>query len=207
MSGHVGQANELTRKIASAVGANPVITTATDVEEKFSADGFISSVGLQPESKELIKVINSAILRGEEIFLTAGETRLNLLPQRLIAGIGCRRGTSAEEISLAVESACKKINQPVERINLLASVALKKDECGLLNFAVQKNLEIKFFSIEELAKKISEYKLEESDFVKKNIGIGNVCEAAALCCVKAGRFALTKTKFEKVTISLLWEKF
>ena len=132
---------------------------------------------------------------------------MNLLPQRLIAGIGCRRGTSAEEISLAVESACKKINQPVERINLLASVALKKDECGLLNFAVQKNLEIKFFSIEELAKKISEYKLEESDFVKKNIGIGNVCEAAALCCVKAGRFALTKTKFEKVTISLLWEKF
>ena len=40
------------------------------------------------------------------------------------------------------------------------------------------------------------------------IGIGNVCEAAAYCCAgeRGGRLALRKTKFEKVTVALLWEK-
>ena len=206
LSGHVGGGNFLTASIAEKISANPVITTATDVEEKFSADAFASQLGLTPAPKSAIKIINSAILRGEEIFLTAGDAKLNLLPQNLICGIGCKRGTSAEKISDAISSACKKISQPVERIKFFASVDLKADEVGLLEFARQLGREIKFFSVEELAKKIAEYKLQESDFVKKNIGAGNVCEAAALCCVERGKFALTKTKFDGVTVALLWEK-
>ena len=206
LSGHVGGGNFLTASIAEKISANPVITTATDVEEKFSADAFASQLGLTPAPKSAIKIINSAILRGEEIFLTAGDAKLNLIPQNLICGIGCKRGTSTEKISDAVSSACKKISQPVERIKFFASVDLKADEVGLLEFAKQLGREIKFFSVAELAKKIAEYKLQESDFVKKNIGAGNVCEAAALCCVERGKFALTKTKFDGVTVALLWEK-
>ena len=209
LSGHVGGGNFLTAEIAKKISANPVITTATDVEEKFSADAFASQLGLIPAPKSAIKIINSAILRGEEIFLTAGNAKLNLIPQTLICGIGCKRGTQAEKILSAVEESCKKISQPVERIKFFASVDLKSDEVGLLEFAKQLGNEIKFFSVEELQKKIAEYKLQESDFVKKNIGAGNVCEAAALCCVERGKFALTKTKFEGVTVALLWtqEKF
>ena len=206
LSGHVGGGNFLTASIAEKISANPVITTATDVEEKFSADAFASQLGLTPAPKSVIKIINSAILRGEEIFLTAGDAKLNLIPQNLICGIDCKRGTSTEKISDAVSSACKKISQPVERIKFFASVDLKADEVGLLEFARQLGKEIKFFSVAELAKKIAEYKLQESDFVKKNIGAGNVCEAAALCCVERGKFALTKTKFDGVTVALLWEK-
>ena len=206
LSGHVGGANFLTAEIARSIGANPVITTATDVEEKFSADGFASRLGLKPAPKSAIKIINSAILRGEEIFLTAGQTRLNLIPQKLIAGIGCKRGTSAEKILSAIEAACKEISQPVERIEILASVDLKSDEVGLLEFAKMLGREIKFFSVEELQRKVAEYKLQESEFVKKIIGVGNVCEAAALCCVESGRFALPKKSFEGVTVALLWEK-
>ena len=65
--------------------------------------------------------------------------------------------------------------------------------------------EIKFFTAAELSKKILEYKLDESDFVKKNIGVGNVCEAAALCSVNRAKFALPKTKFDEVTIALICE--
>jgi len=206
LSGHVGGANFLTVEVAKAIGANPVITTATDVEEKFSADTLAGKLGLTPAPKSAIKIINSAILRGEEIFLTAGEVRLNLTPQKLIAGIGCKRGTSAEKILSAIEAACKEIFQPVERIQILASVDLKSDEVGLLEVARRLGREIKFFSVEQLQEKVAEYKLQESDFVKKNIGVGNVCEAAALCCVKSGRFALPKKSFEGVTVALLWEK-
>lgn len=206
LSGHVGGGNFLTAEIARAINANPVITTATDVEEKFSADSFCNQLGLKPEPKEMIKKINSAILRGEEVVLTAGDFKLNLLPKNLIAGIGCRRGVSEEKIFAALRSACEKISQPIERIKILASVDKKSDEVGLVNFAKNFGRAIKFFSVDELQKKILEYKLEESEFVKKNIGAGNVCEAAALCCVERGKFALTKTKFfGEVTVALLWE--
>lgn len=205
LSGHVGGGNFLTAKIAEKISANPVITTATDVEEKFSADGLASQLGLKPSPKDAIKIINSAILRGEDIFLSAGNVKLNLNPCNLICGIGCKRGTPAEKIFKAVSTACKIIFQPVERIKIFASVDLKSDEVGLLDFAKKIQREIKFFSVDELQKKITEYKLQESDFVKKIVGVGNVCEAAALCCVERGKFALTKKSFDGVTVALLFE--
>ena len=206
LSGHVGRANELTVEIAKAIEANPVITTATDVEGKLSVDAIVSKFGLVPEPKEAIKAINAAILRGEEIFVTAGDVRLNLIPQNLIAGVGCRRGTSSLKIFEAIERACAMIHQPIERVKLLASVDAKRDEVGLTSLAEAMGLEIKFFSASELQKKIDEYKLEESKFVTRSVGVGNVCEAAALCCVEGARFALPKTPFKGVTVALLWEK-
>ena len=206
LSGHVGRANELTVEIAKAIEANPVITTATDVEGKLSVDAIVSKFGLVPEPKEAIKAINAAILRGEEIFVTAGDVRLNLIPQNLIAGVGCRRGTSSLKIFEAIERACAMIHQPIERVKLLASVDAKRDEVGLTSLAEAMGLEIKFFSTTELQKKIDEYKLEESKFVTRSVGVGNVCEAAALCCVEGARFALPKTPFKGVTVALLWEK-
>jgi len=206
LSGHVGRANELTAEIAKAIDANPVITTATDVAGKFSVDAVASKLGLVPEPKEAIKIINAAILRGEEVFVTAGDVRLNLIPQNLIAGVGCRRGTSSLKIFEALQRACAMIHQPIERVKLLASVDVKKDEVGLVSLAEVMGLEIKFFSATELQKKIDEFKLEESKFVTRSVGVGNVCEAAALCCVENARFALSKTAFKGVTVALLWEK-
>ena len=205
LSGHVGGANDLTLKISAQIDANPVITTATDVEGKISADNFTARLGLLPEPKDAIKAINTAILRGEEIFITAGDVRLNLTPRNLICGIGRRRGTSAEKISRAVTDACRMINQPVERIKIFATVDVKRDEKGLVDFAQKLNREIKFFTAAELEEKILAYKLDESPFVKKIIGVGNVCEAAALCVADA-KFALPKTKFDEVTVALAWEK-
>ncbi len=206
LSGHVGGANDLAREIASAINANPVITTATDVENKIAGDSFISRLGLKPEPKDAIKAINTAILRDEPVYLVAGDVRLNLTAQKLIAGIGCKRGTTADEISCAVDEACDRIGQSVARISVIASVDIKSDEVGLLEFAGRLGREIRFFSVEELAKKIAEYKLSESAFVKATLGVGNVCEAAALCCVESARFALPKTIFNGVTVALIWEK-
>lgn len=206
LSGHVGRANELTIEIATAINANPVITTATDIEGRFSVDAVSSRLGLVPEPKEAIKAINAAILRGEDVFVTAGDVRLNLIPQNLIAGVGCRRGTSSLKIFEAIQRACAMIHQPIERVKLLASVDVKKDEVGLVSLAEVMGLEMKFFSPLELQKKIDEYQLDESKFVSRSVGVGNVCEAAALCCVDEARFALPKTTFKGVTVALLWEK-
>jgi len=206
LSGHVGGANALTLEIAEIIKAEPVITTATDVSNKFAMDSFAYQLGLKPEPKETIKIINSAILNGEPVFVTAGDKVLNLTPLKLIAGIGCKRNTSKELIKNAVDEACKKIGQSADRISLIASVDIKSDEIGLIEFAESIGKDIKFFDVETLRNTIKRYNLSESEFVKKAVGVGNICESAALSCVENGKFALTKKKFNNVTVALIWEK-
>lgn len=206
LSGHVGGANELTQRIASIVGGEAIITTATDVEHLPAADSFASAFGLVPFPKEAIKAVNRAVLDGKKIFVSAGDATFELVPQKLILGLGCRRGIECAAIEAAVEEACRRIDQPIERISSIASVDVKKDERGLLEYARSIGREIKFFDVETLRRTIEKYRLEESAFVKEKIGVGNVCEAAALSSVERGRFALTKTKFDGVTVALIWER-
>ena len=67
LSGHVGGANVLAEKIASAVGAVPVITTATDVGGKFSPDSFAKANGLHVLEPELAKTVAVAAVNGEPV--------------------------------------------------------------------------------------------------------------------------------------------
>ncbi|MCI6100722.1 MAG: cobalamin biosynthesis protein [Selenomonas sp.] len=261
LSGHVGGANALTRQLAAALGSDPVITTATDVEGKVAPDAIAGRLGLVPEPHRAILSVNRAVLEGAqircliddalpladfyqeqlealgyEVFFRGvgilpkeGETRpvvevvitlhpeefpahkksggLFLRPERLVAGVGCRRGTSWEEIRAALSDACGRIGVPIEGVSCLASTAFKRDEIGLLTLADAYGIPIHFFENEALAEVIKTYGLRESDFVKKTIGIGNVAESAALR--EAGphsRIALGKTKYEKVTVALVWQR-
>ena len=59
LSGHVGGANELARRIADGLGAVPVITTATDVNGKFAVDLFAAAYHMKiMDRKEAKKYIN-----------------------------------------------------------------------------------------------------------------------------------------------------
>jgi len=67
LSGHLGGANELAQKIASIIGANPVITTATDVNKVPAIDVLAREKSLFIENPEAIKTVNMALLKGEKI--------------------------------------------------------------------------------------------------------------------------------------------
>ena len=249
LSGHVGGANALTRRLSAAIGADSVITTATDVAGLIAPDALAAELGLRPAPKAMIETINSALLAGDAIGYTieaglshevfyreqlaqrgiavqgaeeappcalrvvlGSEARgaagtLYLVPRRLIAGLGCRRSTTAEEIQAALFAACRRIDVPVSRVDALASTTAKEEEQGLLAAARSLAREIHFYGNAPMQEQIERHDLMESSFVRQTIGIGNVCEAAALCCAGArgGRFALCKTKFEKVTVALVWE--
>ncbi len=69
LSGHIGKANELTKKIAKISGANPVITTATDVNNKIAIDIIASQNGLFIENPDYIKKINMAFLLEKPVWL------------------------------------------------------------------------------------------------------------------------------------------
>jgi len=67
LSGHIGGANELTRKLCAAVGADPVITTATDVTGFLAPDAIAARLALRPTPKSAIQVLNTALLEGKEL--------------------------------------------------------------------------------------------------------------------------------------------
>jgi len=67
LSGHMGGANDLAKKLADAVGAKVVLTTATDVEKKFSVDTFAKRNGFRISNREAIKTVSSKVLRDQKI--------------------------------------------------------------------------------------------------------------------------------------------
>ena len=67
LSGHIGEANYLTKLIAKVIGAMPVITTATDSGGKFSPDMFAVENGLHICEIDLAKEIAARIVDGKKI--------------------------------------------------------------------------------------------------------------------------------------------
>ena len=70
LSGHVGGANELAFSIAKKIGAESVITTATDINNKFAIDLFAKKNGLTIVNKEGIARVSSKALAGKSIIIS-----------------------------------------------------------------------------------------------------------------------------------------
>ncbi len=71
LSGHAGGGNLWCKKIAEIAGAEPVITTATDVNGKFAVDVFALENQFHIESPSLAKEVSARILWGETIPMAA----------------------------------------------------------------------------------------------------------------------------------------
>ena len=70
LAGHMGGANELAQYLAKLTGAEPVITTATDLNEKFAVDLFAKRNYLAIGNKEGIVKVSSKALAGKEITIS-----------------------------------------------------------------------------------------------------------------------------------------
>jgi cobalt-precorrin 5A hydrolase len=69
ISGHIGGANRLAMRVADVLGAAPVITTATDINQKPAIDVLAVDLGLAIENPERIKAVNMALLTDDPILL------------------------------------------------------------------------------------------------------------------------------------------
>ena len=69
LSGHLGGANDWTRKIAAFLHAEPVITTATDLQGQLAFDEVAKNNHLAIENISVLKQISGALLNGKSIWL------------------------------------------------------------------------------------------------------------------------------------------
>ena len=72
LSGHVGGANDLARRIARIVGATPVVTTATDMRGTFAIDEWAARRSLVIANPQLIKHVSGALLEGGHVGVRVG---------------------------------------------------------------------------------------------------------------------------------------
>jgi len=69
LSGHIGGANELARKVASITGGQAVITTASDLQDKPAIDLAAKKAGLRIENSAILSRIQAAILDDEPVWI------------------------------------------------------------------------------------------------------------------------------------------
>ena len=227
LSGHVGGANDLAVKLAELTGAQPVISTATDVNGLFAVDVWARDLGLTITDRALAKAVSAALLEGKAVGFASDfghpcpkglrqsraalgiwvtcrreggpfpET-LRLVPKCLTLGIGCRRGTAEEAIAAAVDAALAEAGLDPLAVEAAATIDLKADESGLLAFCQSRSLPLRLYTAEELAAVPGDF--TPSAFVRSVTGVDNVCERAALA--EGGELLLPKTAGNGVTVAI-----
>jgi cobalt-precorrin 5A hydrolase len=246
LSGHLGGANRLTDEVAGWIGALPVITTGTDVNETIAPDLIAVEIGGEIDDFERMKQVSALLVDGQKVgvlrlvdgpvkslesglkenvvlcesidalnaagckgaiviterLFPAGEIRVPEIcyvrPKNLFVGIGCNRGTPAEEFEAVAEILEARRLSP-KSIQGLASIDLKKDEVGLLEFAGRHKWPVRFFSKEEIDALGTPP--NPSEKVERYVGVKGVAEPAALLA-SGGKLVIEKVKHGNITVAV-----
>ncbi len=248
LGGHRAGANRLAERLARVLGAEAVVTTASDAAGLPAVDligrerGWVIEraenltrvaadvvrrrpvavwqdagdrdwylpFGRWPDHfrrvegrDELESVGSSAVLaisdRALPASLPAGRT-LVYRPPTLVAGIGCKRGTSAEAIGAFVAGVMAERGLAENSLAAVATVMLKVDEPGLIAFARSRGLPLVAFPAGQIADHPG---IETpSERVRSKVGLAAVAEPSALRAAGASRLLVTKQKGPGITLAL-----
>lgn len=228
VSGHLGGGNELTLRLADFLGANPVITTASDTLGLVSLDLWAKDCNLVPPSRPVLtalstRLVNRGLLKiytspacplPKGLVATTDPVLADIVvtnsrrkeypgaifrPKDLIIGTGCNRGTAAVEFESALIELLKELQLSRKSIRNLASIDKKSDEKGLLQFAEENGWKIDFFPKEELNAFTS---LDVSQAAMKAVGAIGVAEPAALLSAATTNLLCRKKKWKNLTMAV-----
>jgi len=208
LSGHLGGANDLARKISALCGAQAVITTATDVNGVFAIDEWARRQNCTVLNPERIKNVSGTLLAGGQVEIStrwpiAGEppegVALRLVPRIVTLGVGCKRNTSLDALELAFSALLEREKIHEKAICQVCSIDMKKEEPGLLAFCEKRGLPFVTFSAAELAAVEGDF--PASGFVREVTGVDNVCQRAAVLG-SGGRLMGTRYAANGVTMAL-----
>jgi cobalt-precorrin 5A hydrolase/precorrin-3B C17-methyltransferase len=104
-------------------------------------------------------------------------------PRVLWVGIGCERGTSKKLIETAIEQVCQRYHLAPEAIAAIATIDLKADEPGILEYCRDRNLPLKTFPA-DLLRHVNVP--NPSTAVAQEVGTPSVAEAAAILAEEQG---------------------
>lgn len=216
VGGHGGGANELAREVGALLGAEPVVTTATDAVGLPGLD----TLGFPVEGA--VAAVSRALLDGEPVALRAdfawplpplpfagaagsarvvrltdraveaGTDEVLLRPPSLAVGVGASRGVPAEEVLALVEGALRDAGLSAASVAHLATVDAKADEAGIVEAARHLGVPLVTYTAGELA---AVEVPNPSGAPLAAVGTPSVAEAAAL--LGGGELLVPKRKSER----------
>ena len=132
---------------------------------------------------------------------------LQLIPRCIVAGVGCKKGTPVDKIEHAVQDAFAKAGLRMEALCAVASIDLKKEEAGLLEFCETRKVPFEAYTAEELQAVSGTF--SASEFVTGVTGVDNVCERSAVKYASEhgandGELLLRKQAQDGVTVALAY---
>ncbi|MGW3340408.1 precorrin-3B C(17)-methyltransferase [Streptomyces sp. NPDC001009] len=199
VGGHGGGANELACEVGELLGAEPVVTTATDAVGLAGLD----TLGLPVEGA--VAAVSRALLDGEPVSLAAelawplppvpfaeqgaytvrltdravepGPQEVLLRPPSLVVGVGASKGAPAEEVLGLIGEALREAGLSVLSVAELATVDAKSEEPGIVAAAERLGVPLVTYPADELAAVTVP---NPSDAPLAAVGTPSVAEAAAL---------------------------
>ncbi len=229
LSGHLGGANDLARRIAKIIGAVPVVTTATDSYGLFSPDMFAKNNGLVICDRNAAKAVAAAVVNGENIGFYSKYPH-SRLPDELTENGDCKIGicisdnTGAKPFettlnllpkNLIVGIGCKK-GTSVDAITDHVTSVFLANQLDIRRLAGAATINIKAGEAgltdfcERFGLTLKTFTADElmsvsgefshSDFVEKTTGADNVCERAAVCA--GGSLIVRKTAGHGITVAV-----
>lgn len=129
------------------------------------------------------------------------DATIRLRPKEYVIGMGCKKGMDAEKIEDLIKHCMEKLGITSIQLLALASIEQKCREQGFLIWSRKYNVPFLTYNAEQLQG--VEGNFSESSFVKDTVGVGNVCERAALkACGDYGNLILKKYAENGMTIAV-----
>ena len=187
------------KNISAAVLEGKQIGVFSDLPIKKLPDGFVMDRWCEE---------NICITVKDPSFPEKKASYLRLVPRAVVLGVGCRRGTDPEFMKEKVFALLKEHGIDPAAVKAIASVDVKQDEPAVLDLkqlfdgeCLHQPCEHRFYTPEQLNQVPGDFK--ESAFVKKQIGVGNVCERSA--CAAGGKLLVEKQAGDGITLAAALE--
>lgn len=236
VSGHLGGANALAQRLADGLGAQAVITTATDGRGVFAVDTWAKKQRCAVMETGQIKYISAALLRGETVGMQSDYPIEGALPGYIHAngaaetGFTVARNTKAQPYPRTLHLVPRIVHlgigcrrgTPEEVIERAVHAALDENSvdfaalCGAASIDVKKNEEGLCAFCTKHGLPFTTYTADElmaveggfssSEFVKKTVGADNVCERAAVKDA-GGKLIAHRRAQDGVTVALAEENW
>ena len=230
LSGHMGGANALAEYIGGALGATPIITTATDINGAFAVDVFAKKHNLIISSRKLAKDVSAALLDKKAVDIDSDidginvkdiKKKLNPLNEDCELRIRITDRVYDENVLALIPKdiylgvGCKK-NTDSRKMWDFVNEVLKEEGIDIRAVKAVGSIDIKKDenAIKELADRLSvpfntfskdelngvEGEFNESEFVKQTVGVGNVCERSVL--IQCNNLIMGKTAKDGITLAI-----
>jgi cobalt-precorrin 5A hydrolase/precorrin-3B C17-methyltransferase len=217
IGGHHG-GNHLAHEIGGVLGAQVVITTATDQRGLLPLDtlGGLSAEGdyrgvaarmLDGERPRLINPLGWPVTRLDQFGTGPSSVLVTdaaqeappgtclLRPQSLVVGIGCSSDATPQEIDDALEHALTLAQLSRRSVHSIATLDRRAQHPSILALG----LPISSYPPEQLSRVPTPH---PSEIVRASVGTPSVSEAAALLGARTNALLLEKQVFPKVTIAI-----